>query len=486
MLFNSLQFAVFFPIVTLLYFLLPQKARVPLLLGASCVFYMAFVPKYILILAVLILVDFAAGIWIESAQGHRRKIFLVVSLCANVGMLGFFKYFNFLNGNVAALAHFIGWNYSIESLKIILPIGLSFHTFQSMSYTIEVYRGNFKAERSLLHFATYVMFYPQLVAGPIERPQNLLHQFREKHFFNRAQFIEGAQLMLTGLFKKIVIADRAAILVNTVYANPQNFSGAQLLLATWFFTIQIYCDFAGYTEIARGAAKIMGFELMLNFNHPYLAASIADFWRRWHISLSTWFRDYVYFPLGGNRCGIAKNCFNLAVVFLISGLWHGANWTFIVWGALHAAFIITYVLTETPRTRFAAALRPQDRNIMDFLGWLLTFNLVAIAWVFFRAANLSDALLIVRKIFTNLLPAAQMDFHPGLEPFQFALVLILIFALFILEFVGRRAHKPVWKIIDERSRWLRWSAYYAFGVAFIVLVLLNPGHKPQPFIYFQF
>ncbi len=355
MLFNSLQFAIFFPVVTLLYFLLPHKARVPLLFAASCIFYMAFVPKYILILAVLILIDYAAGIWIENARGHRRKIILIVSLCANVGMLGFFKYFNFLNGNVAALAHFIGWNYSIESLKIILPIGLSFHTFQSMSYTIEVYRGKFKAERSLLHFATYVMFYPQLVAGPIERPQNLLHQFREKHFFNRARFVEGAQLMLTGLFKKIVIADRAAILVNTIYIAPQNFSGAQLLMATWFFAIQIYCDFSGYSDIARGAAKIMGFELMLNFNHPYLAASIADFWRRWHISLSTWFRDYVYFPLGGNRCSVAKNCFNLAVVFLISGFWHGANWTFIIWGALHAVFMIAYVLTEKPRNNFVSA-----------------------------------------------------------------------------------------------------------------------------------
>ncbi len=226
MLFNSLQFAVFFPAVVLLYFLLPHKVRLPLLLAASCAFYMDFVPKYILILAVLIAIDFTAGTWIENARGHRRKVFLIVSLCANIGMLAFFKYFDFLNGNVAALANFIGWNYSIESLKIILPIGLSFHTFQSMSYTIEVYRGNFKAERSLLHFATYVMFFPQLVAGPIERPQNLLHQFREKHYFNRTQFIEGAQLMLTGLFKKILIADRAAILVNAVYADPRNSSGA--------------------------------------------------------------------------------------------------------------------------------------------------------------------------------------------------------------------------------------------------------------------
>ncbi len=230
----------------------------------------------------------------------------------------------------------------------------------------------------------------------------------------------------------------------------------------------------------------MGFDLMLNFNHPYLASSIADFWRRWHISLSTWFRDYVYFPLGGNRCSPARHCFNLAVVFLVSGLWHGANWTFIIWGALHAVFIIAYVLTETPRKSFAAALRPQDRKIMDFLGWLLTFNLVTGAWIFFCAANLSDALLIVRKLFTEFSPSAGIEFQRGIDPFQFSLVLIVIVALFVLEFMGRHKHKPVWKMIDELSRWRRWSAYYAFGVAFIVLLLLNPQHVAQPFIYFQF
>jgi D-alanyl-lipoteichoic acid acyltransferase DltB (MBOAT superfamily) len=483
MLFNSLQFAVFFPVVTLMFFLMPQKMRVPLLLVASCWFYMAFVPKYILILGFLILLDFAAGIWIENAQGHRRKIYLIVSLCANVGMLAFFKYFNFLNANVAELAHFLGWNYSIASLSILLPIGLSFHTFQSMSYTVEVYRGNFKAERSLLHFATFVMFYPQLVAGPIERPQNLLHQFREFHRFNRTQFIEGAQLMLTGLFKKIVIADRAAILVNSVYANPQNFSGAELLMASGLFGVQIYCDFCGYTEIARGAAKIMGFELMLNFNRPYLATSIADFWRRWHISLSTWFRDYVYFPLGGNRCSRAQNCFNLAVVFLISGLWHGANWTFIVWGGLHAVFIIAYVLTETPRARVTALV---GETAMALTGWLLTLGLVTLTWVFFRASNFADAFLILQKIGTEFWPAAGTNLHPGLDALQFSLLLGLVVALLLFEFLGRRAHKHVWALVDQQPRWLRWSAYYAFAVAFIVLLLLNPDHRPQPFIYFQF
>jgi alginate O-acetyltransferase complex protein AlgI len=486
MLFNSIQFAFFFPAVTLLYFLLPQKARTPLLLVASCAFYMAFVPKYILILALLILVDYTAGILIENAHGHRRKVFLIVSLCANIGMLGFFKYFNFFNGNVAALARFLHWNYSIESLKIVLPIGLSFHTFQSMSYTIEVYRGNFKAERSLLYFATFVMFYPQLVAGPIERPQNLLHQFRERHYFSRKRFFEGAQLMLAGLFKKIIIADRAAIVVNSVYADPHHFYGAQLLIATWLFAIQIYCDFCGYTEIARGAAKIMGFDLMVNFNHPYLATSISDFWQRWHISLSTWFRDYVYFPLGGNRCSVARHCFNLAVVFLISGLWHGANWTFIIWGALHAAFIIGYALLEGPRTRFAKGLSEQGRNIMDVVSWLLTFNLVAGAWVLFRAANLPDALLIFRKIFTEFLPSADIDLHPGLDSYQFSIILIVIVTLLLFEFVSRYGRKPVWKIVDEQPRLLRWCAYYGFGVAFILLVMLNPDHRAQPFIYFQF
>ena len=247
MLFNSLQFAIFFPVVTLLYFLSPLRLRVPLLLVSSCVFYMAFIPKYILILAFLILVDYTAGIVIEDAEGRRRHTFLIVSLCANIGILGFFKYFNFFNDNLAAAARALDWNYSIQHLRIILPIGLSFHTFQSMSYTIEVYRGNVPAERSLPHYALYVLFYPQLVAGPIERPQNLLHQFREHHRFCIANLCAGLKLMATGLFKKIVIADRAALVVNTVYADPSQFSGAQLFVATWLFAVQIYADFAGYT-----------------------------------------------------------------------------------------------------------------------------------------------------------------------------------------------------------------------------------------------
>jgi alginate O-acetyltransferase complex protein AlgI len=484
MLFNSLNFAVFFPVVTLLYFLLPAKARVPMLLAASCWFYMAFIPRYIFILIFLIFFDYTAGLLIEKAQGGRRRALLIASLCANVGMLGFFKYFSFFSGNVTALAHFLGWNYSIESLKIILPIGLSFHTFQSMSYTIEVYRGRFKAERSLHYFALYVMFYPQLVAGPIERPCHLLHQFREDHRFDGPRFVAGLQMMGVGLFKKIFIADRMAMLVNIVYAHPGNYSGLQLFIATYFFAIQIYCDFSGYSSVALGAAKIMGIDLMVNFNRPYLASSIADFWHRWHISLSTWFRDYVYIPLGGNRCSLARNCLNLAVVFLVSGFWHGANWTFLIWGGLHGLFFIAYVTTKPLRERMATALGGPENLALKLLGIFLTFNVVGLAWIFFRAANLSDALLVVQRIFTGLLPQPGVDLHPGLDTLQFGIALALIAALFFFEMLeGRR---PVWNAINAQPRWLRWSAYYGFGVVCVVMLLINPQHTPQPFIYFQF
>lgn len=483
MLFNSIQFAIFFPIVTLLYFLLPQRGRVPLLLVASCLFYMAFIPQYILILFGLILVDYAAGIWIERESGSRRRAFLILSLCANLGILGFFKYFNFFNDNLTGLAHLLGWNYSLDHLRIILPIGLSFHTFQSMSYTIEVYRGRQPAERSLLHFALYVLFYPQLVAGPIERPQNLLHQFREYHRFSWVNTGQGLRLMFTGLFKKIIIADRAALVVNAVYQDPAGHSGLQLLIATWFFAIQIYCDFAGYTEIARGAAKVMGFDLMVNFNRPYLATSIVDFWRRWHISLSTWFRDYLYVPLGGNRGTQIRTCVNLAIVFLVSGLWHGANWTFVVWGALHAVFVVGYVLSEQPRAALQARLPSLGRKVYDMAGWLLTFVLVCLAWVFFRAATLDDALLVVRRILTGISWSWTANPFPGMDYTQAVFALALIGGLIFSEALGRISN---WELLDRQPRVARWTAYYVMGAVFLGILLLSPPQGPQPFVYFQF
>ena len=329
MLFNSLEFLAFFPIVTVLYFVLPHRIRWFHLLVASCLFYSAFIPAYLLILGFTIVVDYFAGIWIENAVGARRRALLGASLVANVGILAVFKYYAFLGSTYTAVAGVFGHAGSFPLLDIILPIGLSFHTFQAMSYTIEVYRGHQKAERHFGVYALYVMFYPQLVAGPIERPQNLLHQFRELHTFDAERVGLGLRLMLLGLVKKVVVADRLAIVVDRVYDNPELHTAPALTVATICFAFQIYADFSGYSDIAIGAAQVMGFTLMRNFDHPYIARSISEFWKRWHISLSTWFRDYVYFPLGGNRRGTWITQRNLLVTFMVSGLWHGADWTFV-------------------------------------------------------------------------------------------------------------------------------------------------------------
>lgn len=302
MLFNSLEFLIFFPIVTFLYFILPYGRRALLLLIASCIFYMAFIPRYILILFFTITIDYWAGLQIERAQKERRrKFFLIASLVANIGALALFKYYYFFSANIAWLSHFLGFGFSLPFLDIILPIGLSFHTFQALSYTIEIYRYQQKAETNFLTFALYVMFYPQLVSGPIERPQHLLHQFYEKHDFDCNRVVEGLKWMVWGMFKKIVIEDRLALIVNKVYNQPTEYAGWMLVLATILFAFQIFCDFSGYTDIALGIAKVMGFKLTNNFNHPYFPKSIFEFWKRWHISLSSWFRDYLYISLGGNR-----------------------------------------------------------------------------------------------------------------------------------------------------------------------------------------
>ena len=313
---------------------------------------MAFVPVYILILGFTIIIDYFAGILLEKTDGKNRRYWLIASLVANIGVLAVFKYYNFLNNNLSELLSSLGYQNTIHNLNILLPIGLSFHTFQAMSYTIEVYRGRQKAERHFGIYALYVMFYPQLVAGPIERPQNLLHQFYEKHEFDCNRVVEGLKIILWGLFMKIVIADRIAIYVNAVYNNSEQHSGKSLALATVFFAFQIYCDFAGYSNIAIGTAKVMGFKLMTNFNRPYFSRSISEFWKRWHISLSTWFRDYLYISLGGNRVSIPRWYLNLFLVFTISGLWHGANWTYIIWGSLNGFYLVFAIITEKWRKRF--------------------------------------------------------------------------------------------------------------------------------------
>lgn len=476
MLFNSVHFIVFFIAVTTLYFLIQHRFRWLLLLLSSCYFYMAFVPVYILILGFTIIIDYYAGIYLEKTIGKRRRYFLIASLIANIGVLAVFKYYNFLNGNLSGFLNSLGYNNRIPNLSILLPIGLSFHTFQAMSYTIEVYRKNQKAEHNFGIYALYVMFYPQLVAGPIERPQNLLHQFYEKHYFEYERVVDGLKLMLWGLFKKIVIADRLAIYVNAVYNHPEQHTGLTLALGTVFFAFQIYCDFSGYSDMAIGAAKVMGFKLMTNFNRPYFSRNISEFWKRWHISLSTWFKDYLYISLGGNRVSIPKWYFNLLFVFTISGLWHGANWTFIIWGALNGFYLVFAILTGNLR------LRLNHFIYLDRIPWLhitfqisVTFILTCLAWIFFRANTTSDALMILRKIIKMDGPVFIDD---GLAIiYSFFGIMFLLLVETHIEF-----YKGSFSLMNNHNAVVRIGTY----IFLIITILMIGVFDGSQFIYFQF
>ena len=489
MLFNSLQFAIFFPITTLGFFVLPHRFRWLWLLAASVCFYMFFVPLYVLILAGTILVDYVAGLLIEKAEGRRRRMFLVVSIVANVGVLFFFKYFNFFTSSVDVVLTRMGLPHWMPALRILLPIGLSFHTFQSMSYTIEVYRGAQKAERNLGIFALYVMFYPQLVAGPIERPQNLLEQFHTEQRFEYQRVADGVKLMAWGFVKKMIVADRIALMVGPIYDHPEKASPLALLVATVFFAYQIYCDFSGYSDIALGSAQVMGFKLMKNFDSPYASRSIGEFWRRWHISLSTWFRDYVYVPLGGNRVSVAKNCRNLMIVFVLSGLWHGANWTFVIWGALHGTFLVVSRLTQGARERRkAGAAEPKLRVAFQILT---TFSLVCLTWVFFRAKDVTDAFTILKGIAhvpLTLRPSAvkgavvELTAMTGIGAFAFVISLASIAGLEIVQYYQRK-HGSLRELLGAKPAWVRWGAY-AFALA--VLLVFSQTSRASTFIYFQF
>jgi D-alanyl-lipoteichoic acid acyltransferase DltB (MBOAT superfamily) len=477
-LFNSSAFAVFFPAVTAVYFATPYRLRWASLLIASCVFYMAFIPAYILVLFGLILVDYVAGLLIEPSEGRRRRAILVVSLASNVGILAAFKYYNFAVRTLEPIVGIFQGAWSPPLLAWAMPIGLSFHTFQSMAYTIEVYRRRCRAERHLGVYALYVMFYPQLVAGPIERSTHLLPQFRERHLFVPERVVSGLKLMAWGLFKKVVIADRLAATVNTVYASPEAMHAPAVILATVFFAFQIYCDFSGYSDIAIGAAEVMGFRLTTNFRRPYLACSIREFWSRWHLSLSTWFRDYVYIPLGGNRPSRSRWYGNLLITFLISGLWHGANWTFVVWGALHGSYLVIGLATASlrERTRRAVGLRPESPLVVT-LQTATTFALVCLAWVFFRASSVPDALIVLSRLGDW---STMSLLETGLSPRELFLTLMLVLGLYATERL-----QPTDDIRDSLAvapSWVRWPAYY--GLVTTILVIGVFSHSP--FIYFQF
>ena len=478
MLFNSAEFLVFFAVVASGYFALPHRARWLWLLAASYFFYGSWRVEYLGLILISTAVDYGVGLGLHRTQGTgARRSLLVLSLVVNLGLLFTFKYFNFFVSSIESVVASAGMDYLIPHLTLLLPVGISFYTFQTLSYTLDLYRGEIPAERHAGRFALFVAFFPQLVAGPIERARRLLPQLAEKHDFEYARVRSGLILMLSGLFKKMVIADRLGVVVDFVYGSPERCPGPLLALGTVFFAFQIYCDFSGYTDIARGCARVLGIELMKNFNRPYVARSISDFWRRWHLSLTTWFRDYVYVPLGGNRSGRRRWVLNVAAVFLLSGLWHGANWTFVIWGAIHATFYFVERLWQKTR-EFSIAIE----------GFRLaaTFFLVCIAWVFFRAESISDAWYIVLSMTEGWLQSASYSEIASLLPaMDISAPAFCVSGALILFLVGVETYqgeRDIEDVIAARPQWLRWSIYIA-----LVMAIWNLGITHEtPFVYFQF
>lgn len=445
---------------------------------------MVFAPIYILVLAFTIAIDYYAGIYIEESTGNNRRLYLICSILANVGILSFFKYYNFLNENITALLRTIDINNSLPNLAILLPIGLSFHTFQAMSYTIEVYRGNQKAERNFGIYSLYVMFYPQLVAGPIERPQNMLHQFKERHHVDYGQIADGLKLMAWGLFKKVVIADRLAVMVNFVYSDPTKFQGFPLLIATVLFAFQIYCDFSGYSDIALGSAQVIGFRLMKNFDRPYFSKSISEFWKRWHISLSTWFRDYVYVPLGGNRVSKWRWYSNLFITFMLSGLWHGADWTYIIWGSINGLYLVVENITLSKRQTMAKQLGLiRIPFIHKIIKVITTFSLICFSWIFFRANTINDAVYVIMNMFSNLEESIQDITSTNLGSTKYELLIsgFSLAILFTMEWIQRG--QSIRQQIATIPAYQRLVIYFTLLMFIIMFGVFN---NQQQFIYFQF
>ncbi len=488
MLFNSIDFIIFFPIVVALYFAIPYRFRWVLLLIASYYFYMCWKVEYAVLIVISTLIDYFAGLKMGGiVEKAKKKKYLILSLCTNLGLLFAFKYFNFFNDSVRNFFNYYNIFYNVRSFNVLLPIGISFYTFQTLSYTIDIYNGKREPERHLGIFSLYVSFFPQLVAGPIERPSRLLPQLYQKNDFDYNRVTNGLKLIAWGLFKKMVIADRLAILVDKVYNSPMQFQGLILIIATVFFAYQIYCDFSGYTDIAVGAAQVMGYELMDNFNRPYFSKSIAEFWRRWHISLSTWFRDYFYIPLGGNRVSKGRWYSNIFATFLVSGLWHGANWTFVFWGAIHGFYMLFGDLTKKARNKFVGVLTLNNYPLIyKQLKIAITFSLTCFAWIFFRANDLTDAIYIImhlsldtgKTFFLNYLWEGEIALF-GI-PGEFVLSVALIIFLEIVHLIQRKG--SVRDMIAQKPIWLRWGIYLS-----IALSIMNFGVIDEiAFIYFQF
>lgn len=477
MLFNSIEYLFFLPIVVILYWWLNKRELLyqnTFLLLMSYLFYGMWNWKFLFLLIFSTLLDYYSAIKInQSHSKSRKKFWLILSVGINLGFLGLFKYFNFFSDIVTDVKHLFGLNSSIARLDVLLPVGISFYTFHGLSYVFDCYNEKIEVRKNFIDYGLFVSFFPLLVAGPIERANHLLPQIERKRTFTELNAVNGLRQILWGLFKKIVIADNCAIFANTIFDNYPDYSGSTLLVGAVLFAFQIYGDFSGYSDIALGSAKLMGFDLLKNFSFPYFSRNLAEFWKRWHISLSSWFRDYLYIPLGGNKAGTFKRVVNVMIVFLVSGFWHGANWTFIAWGVLNSIFVVidNFIL----KTKFEGVVANGRKipSLKEVAQVLSTFLLVSVLWVFFRAETITEAADYIKRIFTEALFKL-----PEVRP---SIVFILIFVLLIFEWLGRHRDFAFQNMYNIKSKYLRWFIYNA-----ILAIILLFGATPQTFIYFQF
>ena len=491
MLFNSTEFMIFFPITLIFYWIFPKKYRYICLFIASYTFYMFWNPKYALLMGTSTVVTFLIGVLIEKLKYKRTVV--AFSFIINLAILIFFKYFDFLLQNINIVLSAVNIQLINKPFDIILPVGISFYTFQALSYTIDVYRGEIKPEKNIIKYALFVSFFPQLVAGPIERSKNLLIQMENLEKIKRLDYdriTEGLTLMLFGYFQKMVIADRAAILVDTVFNGYYEYNSMALILAAVFFAIQIYCDFGSYSLIAIGTAKVMGINLMDNFNTPYFSRSIKEFWGRWHISLSTWFRDYLYIPLGGNRCSNIRKSFNILVTFLVSGLWHGANFTFIAWGAIHGIFHIIEEQLKHIKEKYLNRFKIKT-NAFSFalIEIIITFIIVDLAWIFFRAETIHDAIHYIKRIFTRIDLWTLFDgtlYSLGLDIFEMNILIIALFILISFDLINYIRKESIFVFLSKQNLYFRWFVMLFLIFYIIVYGKYGAGFDPKQFIYFQF
>ncbi len=488
--FNSWQFLIFLPIVVLLYWILPKKFRWVMLLISSYIFYMCWNPWLIFLIVFTTAVSYISGLLMEKYDSKKvKKACMVVTVVSCLGVLFFFKYFVFLVNSVISLINLSGQNAAEFSMNLILPIGISFYTFQTLSYVIDVYRGRIKAERHFGYYALFVTFFPQLVAGPIERPENLIPQLKQDIKFDKKDLSDGFRISIVGFFKKVVIADGVAVIVNSVYNNIEKATGLTVIIATILFAIQIYCDFSGYTDIAIGVARMMGIKLCDNFNRPYIATSIRDFWRRWHISLTSWFTDYVYIPLGGSRCKAWRWAINVMIVFLLSGMWHGASWTFIVWGGIHGIYQIVGKLKNAAIKKLESKgkIHITDNTATRLFRQVVTFTLVCFAWIFFRGNSLSDCGIAIAKIFTDWSGSIQALSEIGFDA-TFVIRISLMCGILAFSYGMIKNETPIATKMSGGMLTARFLTYglmiVAIAVAWVSIYVM--GNGASEFIYFQF